>query len=190
MSFDFTKFASMDTKEVGDAFNAAPQEVIADIAKEIVQEENQGAELSAPDVDFNVDEVAEEVEKVGAMTPDDIKKQAEFLKQQKQKSEEKETKTKTESKKTTKDKADKPKKEEKKEEEKKEETVYSRPRRVIAYGEDVYVEDRPDASLDDIRHVLVTRYGYSEFKDKNRCQMKFDAKTGEVYPEIIFNKKG
>ena len=197
MNFDFTKFAGMNTNSVGEAFGAKPQDVIADIASEVAQ--LNGGMFSAPDVDIDdiqVD-VAEEptvteenaIEEPKTLTPEEIKSQAEqlkeqakFLREQKAKSEKKEE---SKSKKETK-KASKPKKEEKKEEP----VVYSRPRKVVAYGDEVYVEQDANASLEDIRNTLVTRFGYSEFKDSNRCQMRFDARTGEVYPEIIFNKKG
>lgn len=176
MNFDFGKFATMTVDTVESAFSEKPERVIADIAKEIKSEE-----VKAP---------------VKSLTAEQIKQQAEFLKQQKEKSEAKEDKVnikdsnkkKEDTKKeTTKVKSTpKPKPEPKVEEP----IVYSRDRRVIAYGEEVYVEEDTTASLDAIRGKLVAEYGYSEFKDANRCKMVFDAKTGDVYPEIIFNKKG
>ena len=174
--FDFSKFTqeisqskegNNITAEVS-AEKSEPAEVIQDIAKEV----NTNATTS----------------EVSEMTPEKIKEQAEFLKKQKEVSEDKEeksSKSKTSSKK-------KSKKEEKKEAEKvKEEPIeWSRERPVVAYGQQVYTEVDGTVNLEGIREKLVNQYGFSEFKDSNRCQMRFDAKTGEVYPEITFNKKG
>lgn len=176
MNFDFGKFATMTVDTVESAFSEKPESVIADIAKEIKVEEKK--------------------EVTRTLTAEQIKQQAEFLKQQKEKSETTEDKVNIKgsnkkkeevNKETTKPKATpKPKAEPKVEEP----IVYSRDRRVVAYGEEIYIEEDTTASLDDIREKLVADYGYSEFKDANRCKMVFDAKTGDVYPEIVFNKKG
>lgn len=191
MSFDFSQFAKMNTNELANAFG-------------FKQEEET---FSAPDVDtpdindikdgkVNLDEKPND--NLNQITPEQIKAQAEFLKQQKEKMDAKDNvkdnngkkekennKAKKNNKKdaSTKDKS-------KKEGTKKENIIYSRPRKVLAYGDEIYQEVRPEASLEDIRKELVTTYGFSEFKDKDRCEMKFDIKTGEVYPEISFKKKG
>lgn len=169
MNFDFGKFATLNASNVEDAFSSKPSEVVVDIANEIKKEEVK-EELS----------VAEQ-----------IKQQAEFLKQQKEKSDNKEAKVEEKAKPKSKAKAKAKETPTPKEPPKPPEPiVYSKDRVVIAYGEEIYTETDVNASLEDIRNKLVNEYGYSEFKDENRCKMIFDAKTGDVYPEVVFNKKG
>lgn len=183
MNFDFGKFASVGT-EVESAFGETkPEEVLASMANEIQSintEENQ----------------EEKKEDLVSLSDEQVKKNLEFLKAQKEKSNNKEDlknvedKEKPKEEPKNKDKNTKAAKVKSTPQKKEEPIVYSRPRNVIAYGELVYTEEDVNASLDDIRNTLVEQYGYSEFKDKDKCEMRFDAKTGEVYPHIQFNKKG
>lgn len=67
---------------------------------------------------------------------------------------------------------------------------YNGPRAVIVYGQELFIEEDPTVSLEDIRKRLVEEYGFTEFKDKSKCQIHFDAKTGEVFPILELKKKG
>lgn len=184
MNFDFSRFA-MAGADVESAFGETKTEdVLGSIAREI-----------------NDNNAEADKENLASLSDEQVKKNLEFLKQQKEKAknkeeskvEEEDTKEKIKKEAKTKGKG-KSKKEtaEKKETVKKKEEpiVYSRPRKVIAYGELVYTEENIAATLDDIRNTLVDVYGYSEFRNKDKCEMRFDARTGEVYPYIQFNKKG
>lgn len=180
MNFDFGKFASVGT-EVESAFGETkPEEVLASMANEIQS--------------INTEE--EKKEDLASLSDEQVKKNLEFLKAQKEKSNNKEDSKKVEDKEKpkeepkNKDKNTKASKVKSIPQKKEEPIVYSRPRNVIAYGELVYTEENVNATLDDIRDTLVEQYGYSEFKDRDKCEMRFDAKTGEVYPHIQFNKKG
>lgn len=173
MTFDFGKFSNMDAKTIEDVFAGdEAKKVVADMGKEIAQTTGQSS-LTPSTMDQNLQ---------GA-TPEILKQQAEDLKKIKQDNKES---TKSVNKRTTSKKDTKPNMK------KKEETpiVFSRPRRVCAYGEEVYIEQNINATLEDIRKVLVDTYGYSEFREPDRCTMIFDAKTGMVYPHIEFKKKG
>lgn len=67
---------------------------------------------------------------------------------------------------------------------------FNGPRRVIVYGQELFIEEDPDISLDDIRKRLVKEYKYTEFADASKVNIHFDAKTGEVFPMIELKKKG
>lgn len=204
MMFDFSKFTTMTAETVESAFgDVKPNDVISDIANEVksinqnntMQQPTTTNQVNIPQQAINTNQ-ANTVVQQPAATPEQIKQQAQMLKEQKEKSEEKEKAAASKANKsnTTKSKSTKAKasstKAETKEKEPAKPIIWSRPRRVVAYGEDVYVETNQTATLEDIRETLANRFGYSEFRDPNRCEMRFDAKTGEVYPHIIFNKKG
>lgn len=173
MNFDFSKFTTIGT-EVENAFgNNKTEEVLGSIAKEIESS--------------NKEEVKSDVV---SLSDEQVKKNLEFLKEQKEKAKSKTTEVEVDSKDKNSKSAKSSGKGKEKVEKKEEPVVYSRPRKVIAYGELVYTEEDVNATLDNIREKLVKTYGYSEFKNKEKCQMRFDAKTGEVYPHIQFNKKG
>lgn len=179
MTFDFGKFSNMDATTIDKAFGASEeQKIVADMGREIAQTVKQPEVVTQP---------------LQAVTPAELKQQADALKQSKA-TEEAKKETKTETKKDTKKDTKKvtSKKDTKSNMKKDEETPieFSRPRRVCAYGEEVYVEQNTSATLEDIRKVLVDTYGYSEFREPDRCTMIFDAKTGMVYPHIEFKKKG
>lgn len=130
------------------------------------------------------------------LTPEEIKKRAEALKQKNSKEdikdsvkEEKKDNKKELNKSNTKKKAEN-NKNIKEDKIKDIPIVYSRPRSVFAYGEEIYIENDVNVSLEDIRDKLANEYGFSEFRDKEKCTIIFNAKTGEVYPEIKFQKKG
>ena len=183
MTFDFGKFSNMDAKTIDKAFGASEeQKIVADMGREIAQTVKQPEVVPTTTTNLNLQGV----------TPEQLKQQAEALKQANAKDEVKED-SKQDSKKSSKKESKKDsKKGSKTNTKKKEETpiVFSRPRRVCAYGEEVYIEQNTNATLEDIRRVLVETYGYSEFREPDRCTMIFDAKTGMVYPHIEFKKKG
>ena len=179
MTFDFGKFSNMDAKTVDEVFgNNDAQKIVADMGQEIAQTVNQPEVVPTTTTNQNLQ----------GLTPEQLKQQAEALKQANAKDEVKEDSKKDSKKDPKKD----SKKGSKPNTKKKEETpiVFSRPRRVCAYGEEVYIEQNTNATLEDIRRVLVETYGYSEFREPDRCTMIFDAKTGMVYPHIEFKKKG
>lgn len=66
---------------------------------------------------------------------------------------------------------------------------FTGPRKVVVYGRELFVEEDPNVSLDDIRERIVNEYEFPEFA-KERTQMSLDEATGIVVPVISFQKKG
>ncbi len=67
--------------------------------------------------------------------------------------------------------------------------AYTGPRRILAYGQELWIENDPTVTLEAIRQRIVTDYQYGEFS-KDRTFMSLDEETGIVVPVIQFQKKG
>jgi hypothetical protein len=196
MSFDFAKFSNLSTEVQSTLGEKKEVEVLKEIAQEIKKEETMAIpkfdvdpsqfhktpSLPSIDIDFNVkvatpEAMASDIPSLNLPEDEedtDIDEDTEQVeskdKKGKGKAKPKETKP-------------APKKEAKP-------MKFNGARKVIVYGNELYLENDADKSLEGIRNDLVTQYGFSEFANKDQCRMKFDAKTGEVYPEIMFEKKG
>ena len=66
---------------------------------------------------------------------------------------------------------------------------FTGPRKVIVYGRELFVEENPDVTLEQIRERIVNEYEFPEFA-ADRTIMSLDEATGIVVPVISFQKKG
>lgn len=100
--------------------------------------------------------------------PEEVSKKAE---NKKNKSKKKESKAKTEVKKEVKI------------------EEYNGPKVVRVFGRDIYIEEDPNASSEDIRTKLVTEYNFPNFS-KEKMLFDFDESTGVLEVGLKFNSKG
>jgi hypothetical protein len=70
-----------------------------------------------------------------------------------------------------------------------EEKPFEGPRPVVVYGQELWIENDPKITLEQIREKIVNDYQFPEFS-KDRTSMTFDKDTGIVVPAIRFEKKG
>lgn len=66
---------------------------------------------------------------------------------------------------------------------------FTGPRKVIVYGRELFVEENPNVTLEQIREKIVNEYEFPEF-GAGRTVMSLDEATGIVVPVISFQKKG
>lgn len=72
---------------------------------------------------------------------------------------------------------------------KKDEPEYNGPRLVKVFGREIYTEEDPMATNEDIRKKLVSEYDFPNFK-KGRVYFDLDSATGTLEVLLKFNTKG
>ena len=67
--------------------------------------------------------------------------------------------------------------------------VYNGPRTVKVFSRDIYIEENPKATNEQIRMKLVNDYGFSNFT-KDKVSFEFDSASGILEVFLKFNVKG
>lgn len=76
-----------------------------------------------------------------------------------------------------------------KKQEEEEEEIYDGDRDIVIYGNYIYTEENPKATLEEIRQKVVEEYNYAIFS-KNRTVFSFDKETGILCLDVRYEKKG